>query len=169
MPPARLVPGPKRASPASQVAIALFAVFIACGLCNSCGDGSDDRADHARVVAVPDSVALAADSLEEARLYEAARAIPGSDYEGNRRAYSGLAARYPDNPEYARKRDQYDERIAARAAAATRAAERAAYTPRRSGGARSGGRGRYIRGPRGGCYYINGNGNKTYVERSLCG
>ena len=26
----------------------------------------------------------------------------------------------------------------------------------------------YIRGPRGGCYYINRNGNKTYVDRSLC-
>lgn len=26
----------------------------------------------------------------------------------------------------------------------------------------------YITGPRGGCYYINGNGNKTYVDRSLC-
>lgn len=26
----------------------------------------------------------------------------------------------------------------------------------------------YIRGPRGGCYYIDGNGNKTYVDRSLC-
>jgi peptidoglycan hydrolase CwlO-like protein len=26
----------------------------------------------------------------------------------------------------------------------------------------------YVRGPRGGCYYINGNGNKTYVDRSLC-
>ncbi len=26
----------------------------------------------------------------------------------------------------------------------------------------------YIRGPRGGCYYINSNGNKTYVDRSLC-
>lgn len=26
----------------------------------------------------------------------------------------------------------------------------------------------YIRGPRGGCYYINGNGGKTYVDRSLC-
>ncbi|TDS14692.1 hypothetical protein [Sphingobacterium paludis] len=26
----------------------------------------------------------------------------------------------------------------------------------------------YIRGPRGGCYYINANGNKTYVDRSLC-
>lgn len=24
-------------------------------------------------------------------------------------------------------------------------------------------------GPRGGCYYINSNGNKTYVDRSLCG
>ena len=23
-------------------------------------------------------------------------------------------------------------------------------------------------GPRGGCYYINGNGNKTYVDRSFC-
>lgn len=26
----------------------------------------------------------------------------------------------------------------------------------------------YIRGPRGGCYYINGSGNKTYVDRSMC-
>ena len=26
----------------------------------------------------------------------------------------------------------------------------------------------YIRGARGGCYYINSNGNKTYVDRSLC-
>lgn len=25
-----------------------------------------------------------------------------------------------------------------------------------------------IRGPRGGCYYINRNGNKTYVDRSMC-
>lgn len=28
--------------------------------------------------------------------------------------------------------------------------------------------GNYILGPRGGCYYINGNGNKTYVDHSLC-
>lgn len=27
---------------------------------------------------------------------------------------------------------------------------------------------RYITGPRGGCYYINSNGNKTYVDRSKC-
>ena len=27
---------------------------------------------------------------------------------------------------------------------------------------------RYIRGSRGGCYYINSNGNKTYVDRSIC-
>lgn len=26
----------------------------------------------------------------------------------------------------------------------------------------------YITGPREGCYYINRNGNKTYVDRSLC-
>ncbi len=26
----------------------------------------------------------------------------------------------------------------------------------------------YRRGPRGGCYYINSNGNKTYVARSIC-
>ncbi len=26
----------------------------------------------------------------------------------------------------------------------------------------------YHRGPRGGCYYINSNGNKTYVARSMC-
>jgi hypothetical protein len=27
---------------------------------------------------------------------------------------------------------------------------------------------RYIRGPRGGCYYINDNGSKVYVDRSIC-
>lgn len=27
---------------------------------------------------------------------------------------------------------------------------------------------KYYLGPRGGCYYINSNGNKTYVDRSLC-
>lgn len=27
---------------------------------------------------------------------------------------------------------------------------------------------RYYTGPRGGCYYINSNGNKTYVEHSYC-
>ncbi|HEU0047772.1 MAG TPA: SH3 domain-containing protein [Nitrososphaera sp.] len=32
------------------------------------------------------------------------------------------------------------------------------YTPGRT----------YIRGSRGGCYYINSNGNKTYVARSFC-
>jgi len=26
----------------------------------------------------------------------------------------------------------------------------------------------YIRGPRGGCYYINSTGKKTYVDHSLC-
>lgn len=34
----------------------------------------------------------------------------------------------------------------------------------RSGSHRSG----YTWGPRGGCYYINGNGNKTYVPHSYC-
>ncbi|CAG9933996.1 protein of unknown function [Candidatus Nitrotoga arctica] len=26
----------------------------------------------------------------------------------------------------------------------------------------------YITGPKGGCYYINSHGNKTYVDRALC-
>lgn len=26
----------------------------------------------------------------------------------------------------------------------------------------------YLKGPRGGCYYYNSRGNKTYVDRSLC-
>ena len=26
----------------------------------------------------------------------------------------------------------------------------------------------YITGPRGGCYYINDNGNKVYVDHSFC-
>lgn len=37
------------------------------------------------------------------------------------------------------------------------------YKPKRYQNTRN-----YIRGPRGGCYYINSNGNKTYVDRSLC-
>lgn len=35
------------------------------------------------------------------------------------------------------------------------------------GARRSGGRQLHV-GPRGGCYYINGSGNKTYVDRSEC-
>lgn len=37
-----------------------------------------------------------------------------------------------------------------------------------SGSRRSGGGRQLHVGPRGGCYYINGNGNKTYVDRSEC-
>jgi uncharacterized protein YgiM (DUF1202 family) len=37
------------------------------------------------------------------------------------------------------------------------------YTPKKRSSYR-----RYITGPRGGCYYINSNGNKVYVSRSLC-
>ncbi len=37
------------------------------------------------------------------------------------------------------------------------------------GGSRRSGGGRQLHvGPRGGCYYINGSGNKTYVDRSAC-
>jgi len=37
------------------------------------------------------------------------------------------------------------------------------------GGSRRSGSGRQLHvGPRGGCYYINGSGNKTYVDRSEC-
>lgn len=41
--------------------------------------------------------------------------------------------------------------------------------PRRTNTSKSSSSSRnYIRGPRGGCYYINSNGNKTYVDRSTC-
>lgn len=44
-----------------------------------------------------------------------------------------------------------------------------AYQPSSYGSSsRSSTRSGYIRGPRGGCYYINSNGNKVYVDRSLC-
>lgn len=52
---------------------------------------------------------------------------------------------------------------AARSAAPARSRSRSArrsYTSGSSG---------YITGPRGGCYYINRNGNKTYVAHSYCG
>jgi hypothetical protein len=32
----------------------------------------------------------------------------------------------------------------------------------------NGASGGYIRGPRGGCYYISGSGRKIYVDRSMC-
>jgi hypothetical protein len=44
------------------------------------------------------------------------------------------------------------------------AAQAPVYSAPRTSGSSSG----YIRGPRGGCYYINSRGNKTYVSRSLC-
>lgn len=39
---------------------------------------------------------------------------------------------------------------------------------RRGSGEMTATRSGYIRGPRGGCYYINSRGNKTYVDRSRC-
>ena len=42
--------------------------------------------------------------------------------------------------------------------------ERSRETPARSTAADRG----YIRGPRGGCYYISSSGRKVYVDRSLC-
>jgi hypothetical protein len=36
-------------------------------------------------------------------------------------------------------------------------------------GRRRNGNTKYITGPRGGCYYINSKGKKTYVDRSSCG
>jgi hypothetical protein len=42
-------------------------------------------------------------------------------------------------------------------------------SPRRTNSSKSSSSSRnYIRGPRGGCYYINSNGNTTYVDRSMC-
>lgn len=42
-------------------------------------------------------------------------------------------------------------------------------SPRRTNSSKSSSSSRnYIRGPRGGCYYINSNGNKTYVDRNMC-
>lgn len=40
--------------------------------------------------------------------------------------------------------------------------------PSRSSSSQSNSSGRYIRGPRGGCYYLSGSGRKVYVDRSLC-
>jgi len=37
-------------------------------------------------------------------------------------------------------------------------------TSTHSSGANSG----YIRGPRGGCYYLSGSGRKVYIDRSMC-
>jgi len=42
------------------------------------------------------------------------------------------------------------------------------YRRRNWSGSSSSSSKRYISGPRGGCYYLNGNGNKSYVDRSLC-
>ncbi len=42
-------------------------------------------------------------------------------------------------------------------------------TGRSSGRRSSGGGHRYVRGPRGGCYYVNANGNRVYVDHSYCG
>jgi hypothetical protein len=36
-------------------------------------------------------------------------------------------------------------------------------------GRRRNGTTKYITGPRGGCYYINSKGKKTYVDRTRCG
>lgn len=59
-----------------------------------------------------------------------------------------------------------------RSASKTRTKRTAGKTRSRSGGralnSSGGSSGNLIRGPRGGCYYINRSGNKTYVSRSVC-
>ena len=46
--------------------------------------------------------------------------------------------------------------------------EQRTAAPTRSGASGGAGGGGYIRGPRGGCYYISGSGRKVYVDRSMC-
>lgn len=91
-----------------------------------------------------DTLTAIRDAVIEARLLADARAVPGSDLDGNRQAYAALAARYPAEQEYARKRDEYAGRIEAERLAEVRRAERraarAAYVPRGSGGYSSGAR-----------------------------
>ena len=81
-----------------------------------------------------DTLAAARDAVAEARMLADAQAISGSDLDGNRRAYAALASRFPSNPDYGRRRDDYAGRIEAERQAEVRRAERraarAAYTPR---------------------------------------
>lgn len=58
--------------------------------------------------------------------------------------------------------------LSARSAAPSRSTPRTRSTSRTRRSYTSG-RSGYITGPRGGCYYINSNGNKTYVDHSYCG
>lgn len=72
---------------------------------------------------------------------------------GDRHAYASSANLASPSPTYLAA---VEKRLAA---ASARASSSRSYSPSRSG---------YIRGPRGGCYYINSNGNKTYVDHSYC-
>lgn len=78
--------------------------------------------------------------------------------------------------EKAAKKEAREEKAAkreAKAAKAEKAAKKEARSEskatREEGRQTRGADGRtYIQGPRGGCYYINANGNKTYVDHSMC-
>lgn len=69
---------------------------------------------------------------------------------GDRHAYGHSSNLKPPAPAYLAKIQRQ------RAASAPRT-----YSPRTTYR-------RYYTGPRGGCYYINSNGNKTYVDHSFC-
>ena len=113
-----------------------------------------------------DTLRAIAARAEEQRLYAAAQALPGSQLQENATAYRDLATRYPDNPLYRQKANDYDSRI--QAAATRRARRSVARAPRTSGGS-CGPAGRTIyQGPRGGCYYLTSGGNKEYVGRGCC-
>lgn len=91
-----------------------------------------------------DTLAAARDAVAEARMLTEARSVPASDLEGNRRAYAALASRFPSNPDYSRRRDEYAGRIESERQAEVRRAERraarAAFTPRAARGYSSGSR-----------------------------
>jgi outer membrane biosynthesis protein TonB len=86
------------------------------------------------------------------------------------------AAKKAAKEERAAKKAAKEEKAARKAAketreekAAKREAKREAKTNVQEGRQTRGADGRtYITGPRGGCYYINANGNKEYVDRNLC-
>lgn len=59
-------------------------------------------------------------------------------------------------------------RTQAPAVRSTEATRRGVYSGGGGGSRRSSGGRVYHTGPRGGCYYINGSGNKQYVDRSIC-
>lgn len=154
--------------------VALVVVAAICGLCGLCRSASN-RNNSPRSYERPSPTESPSNSREVGLVSPAPSPrgrrsrIPSSSTDSNDRVYmtGPRGGCYYINS--GGNKTYVDRSLCSEAADITPKVRPLASSGSSSSSRSSGGGRVYIRGPRGGCYYINGNGNKTYVDHSFCG